>query len=215
MTRIWFLVLALSLGLNVGLLYVELTHRDGERGPEHRPIAGDEQKSPEGSRGTQPPRTPDDFESVIRSHLDRMTRDLHLDPGQRSAISSVHESWLPRITAVRREMETLRREVAGQYAQPDLDPATFRVLVRQLSHTQARLDSLVSEAILGEASVLTFDQRERYLRQAPWGSPMLPPDRPPREEPVKGAGGDRDRPPKGPPPEPGERRSGGGAGGGQ
>lgn len=206
MKRGWFLALALSLGLNAGLLYVTLSSRGGERAAGRGPGVGDEERGPGGTGRTQPSRPADDFEAVIRHHLDRMTRDLHLDDRQRTSISAVHEAMLPRITAVRREMEVLRGEVAGQYARPTIDPREFRALVRKLSDAQARLDSLVTEAILGEAAALTFDQRERYLRQAPWGSQVLPAGEAPQDPQQKSPGETRDRPAKGPRAEPGGPR---------
>jgi hypothetical protein len=200
MKRIWFLVLALSLGLNAGMLYVSLSHQGGKMGTERDKPGRDDKGNPgESERERQPERAPGDFEAVIRSHLDRMTRDLHLDGRQRSAIAAVHERLLPRINEQRREMDSIRVDVASQYARPTVEPLEFHRIVRRLSSAQARLDSLVTEAMLGEAAVLTFDQRQAYLREMPWGNPMPPrkqsvdqrQERPPDEE--------RDRPRDNPP----------------
>ena len=202
MKRAWFLAFALSLGLNAGLLYVSLSHRGDDGGSGGRPRTREDQGGRGEDQREQPDQPPGDFESVIRRHLDKMTRDLQLDQRQRSAIAKVHEGLLPLIISERRDMEALRREVASRYAGPTIDGSEFRSLVQQISRRQARLDSLVTEAMLGEADCLTHDQRQKYVREMPWGSPMPPPDRPAGDRPGKPPEGDRDRPPRRPQPEP-------------
>jgi Spy/CpxP family protein refolding chaperone len=202
MKRAWFLVFALSMGLNAGLLYVSLSHPGAGRGFDARSPARDEVGGPGGDRREQTNQPPGDFESVIRRHLDKMTRDLQLDGRQRSAIAKVHEGLLPRIISERRDMEALRRDVASRYAGPTVDGAEFRSLVKQISRRQTRLDSLVTEAMLGEAAYLTHDQRQRYVREMPWGGAMPTPERPADKRQENPPRGDGDRPPKGPQPDP-------------
>ena len=208
MKRVWFLVFALSMGLNAGLLYVSLSHRGEGHGSSGRPPTPDEQGGPGGDRREEPNQPPGDFESVIRRHLDRMTRDLQLDDRQRSAIAKVHEGLLPQIISERRDMEALRREVASRYAGPTMDGAAFRSLVRQISLRQTRLDSLVTEAMLGEAAYLTHDQRQRYVREMPWGGAMPAPERPADKRQENPPRGDGDRPPKGSQPDPDKPKPG-------
>ncbi|MBD3335844.1 MAG: periplasmic heavy metal sensor [Candidatus Eisenbacteria bacterium] len=183
MKRGWFFVLAFSLGLNAGLLYVTLAQRGSERDV----APAREARGPLGERDDRAP-PPEGLARVIRDHLRRMTRDLDLDPQQRSAIAAIHEELLPRIAGQRREMRRLRGEVASLYAREEVTPAEFRAKVRQLSNAQARLDSLVTEAMLAEAALLTPEQRRRYVRHMPWGHPLPPqhrgpPDHPPRRPP--------------------------------
>jgi Spy/CpxP family protein refolding chaperone len=176
MKRIWFLIFALSMGLNAGLLYVSLSHRGAQGGQAQR----SEESRPSGGADTERrAEQPEDTASVIRSHLDRMTHDLRLDTRQRSAIAAIHEDLLPRILAERAEMDSLRREVSVAYARPAIDPNAFRALVEKVSMAQTRIDSLVTEAMLREAAVLTHDQRQRYVEESPWGHPLAPPRREP------------------------------------
>jgi Spy/CpxP family protein refolding chaperone len=199
MKRAWFLAFALSMGLNAGLLYVSLVHRGDGQGSGGRPPAREEPGEAGQDRQPQPGQPPGDFESVIRSHLDKMTRDLQLDDQQRSAIAKVHQGLLPRIVAERRDIEGLRREVASRYAGPTIDEAAFRSLVQQISQRQARLDSLVTEAMLGEAACLTPDQRQRYVREMPWGGPMPAPERPGEKRTENPPRRDDGQPAQGPP----------------
>jgi Spy/CpxP family protein refolding chaperone len=182
MKRIWFLAFALSLGINSGLLYVTLSHRGEEWTAERRPGARDQEGGASGTGRNQTSRRPGDPESIILGHLDRMTRDLNLDDRQRSAIGALHEKLLPRIIAERHDMDSLRKEVTSQYAQSTINPSEFRALVHEVSRAQTRIDSLVTEAMLGEAAVLTYGQRQRYVQESPWGHPLAPPDRPPDEQ---------------------------------
>jgi Spy/CpxP family protein refolding chaperone len=206
MNRALFLALALSLGLNAGLFYV--SHREAQRN--HPRSAAYRQDEPGGGRGKaegrrDQPAGPEDFESIIRSHLNRMTEDLSLDRRQREAIGAVHERLLPQILDERRRMDSLRREVTSAYARPQLDYAEFRQLVRRVSNSQARIDSLITEAMLGEAAVLSDAQRERYVQYAPWGHPLASPERP----------GETQGPPRPGPPRPQDERPGQPPGSGQ
>lgn len=174
MRPMWIVALMFSLGLNAGLLAMALVHRseapaEGTGTPGH-----DAGSSP--AEGREPARRPADPGTAIRSHLDRLTQDLSLSESQRAAIGAVHEKLLPRIVAERSEMAETRKQVTALYGATQVDTARFRGLVRWLSLAQARLDSLVTEAILGEAAVLTHEQRLRYIRQSPWGHPMAPPE---------------------------------------
>lgn len=199
MKRLWFLALALSLGLNAGLLYVSLSGRGAGREPGRWPPPRGEPAEPGGARRQRQPGPSGDSEAVIRDHLARMTRDLRLSESQRASISAVHRTLLPLILAERREMDTLRQQVSALYVEPAIDSVEFRGLVRQLSLGQARLDSLVTSAILGEAAVLTFDQRKLYFQRMPWGHPMAPLAAPPGEQGEGPAGGQPGPPPGGPP----------------
>lgn len=165
MKRFWILALAVSVGLNAGLLYVVVLSK-GEEG--HRP--------PPGS-GRPPPGA--HFEGVLDAHLRRMTESLGLDDQQRTTIAALHQTLLPKIREQHRTKDRLRRELAELYASPSFEPAAFRALVEQLGKAQRELDALVTEAMLGEAAVITTDQRRKYAREMPWANPLPPPH--PRE----------------------------------
>ena len=156
MKRIWFLVLAVSVGLNAGLLFM------AKSGPGPAP-------------GRHRPPPPGRFDARLDDHLRRMTQSLGLDETQRASVEAVHRDLLPQISEQHRRMEDLRQAIANHYAGPEFDAANFRALAESLSEAQARLDALVTEAMLGEAAVLTPDQRRKYAREMPWGRRGAPP----------------------------------------
>ncbi len=160
MKRAWLLVLAVSLGLNAGLLFMTL----GKGRPGPVPAPGDHR-----------PPSVERPETLLREHLLRMTESLGLDETQRAAVENVHRDLLPKIGEQFRLLGELRRSIADHYASSEFDAAQFKDLARSLSETQARLDSLVTEAMLGEAAVLTSDQRAKYAREMPWGRRGEPP----------------------------------------
>ncbi len=165
MKRIWILALGLclSLGLNAGLIYMTLS----------RPAAPAPRAAPPRRQEGGPEGPPGD-DSAIQDQLERLTRDLGLNPEQHDGIAALHARFLPQIAAERTRMTDLRRQVSSLYMQQAIDSLRFRSVVRQLSVGQARIDSLVTDVILGEAALLTFDQRERYAREVPWGHPLAP-----------------------------------------
>jgi Spy/CpxP family protein refolding chaperone len=171
MKRAWFILLALSLGLNAGLLYVviaararqaalltEFGNRQGRGGPRW-----EEGRHP-GGRELDP-------EGLTRRHLRRMSKRLDLDEQQRQAIAEVMHDYLPRIVEQRRKLHEIRQKIGLQFAVPALDPMGFRTAVERLNQEQARLDSLVMESMLAEAALLTPEQRSRYAETLPWGPP--------------------------------------------
>ena len=200
MKRIWFLAFAVSLGLNAGLLYVTFSQKGEAPGSERPHRFRDAPGDPGRGQRERPPGPLEDVGSIIEEHLGRMTRDLHLSEQQRSSIGKIHEELLPQVHAERRGMEKLRRTLASHYSRPTIDTSEFRALVDQLSTAQMRLDSLLAEVMLGEAALLTHEQRQRYVREMPWGHPVPPPNRPPQGPRGKPPDGPRDRPTEGPPP---------------
>jgi Spy/CpxP family protein refolding chaperone len=156
MKRTWFLVLALSVGLNAGLVYMTVS-------------------SPGSAPGSNRPPPPGHFDTLLEDHLKKMTQSLGLAEKQRDAIAAIHRELLPKISEQHRAMEALRQAIATHYEGPDFDAAAFRKLARNLSEAQARLDALVTEAMLGEANLLRPDQRRKYAREMPWGRRGAPP----------------------------------------
>lgn len=183
MKRGWFLLLALSLGLNAGLLYVSLSG------------SGDPQKEPRSSGGARPPHAPRgehpgdpqpmDPARLIDEHLGRMTDVVGLDRPQQESIRALLEQSVPQITDQRMAVDAARRKLGELFSNEDLDSEAYRAATREIHRAQFRLDSLVSEAILKEASVLDHPQRELYLRTMPWRPPdrMPPPNQPPGRKP--------------------------------
>jgi Spy/CpxP family protein refolding chaperone len=162
MRRGWFLALALSLGLNAGLLWVHFTGRGlpaAIPGPpflEHRAERGPE----------RPPRDP---ERLVEMHLRRMGGQLDLTAEQRTAIGNVLRERLPRLVELRERLMEARRDAAQAYRARPLDGPRFRERVQVLRGLQADLDSVTAEVMLKEAELLTPAQRERYAEVMPWG----------------------------------------------
>lgn len=155
MKRLWFLLLAISLGANAGFAVVWLSgprqHAPGPPGP-----------------GPGPRPAPPAIERVLDNHLDRMSEGLLLTGDQRARLADGYKVLFPRILDQNRAVAQLRRKVHESYGADSVDAPGFRELVARLSHEQAKLDSLVAEAMLQEAAVMTTEQRRRYIPGMPW-----------------------------------------------
>lgn len=157
MKRGWFLVLILSLGLNVGLITAQfLDERAGEFSANGGP--------PERYRGGKRTANPD---TVIARRLDIMTEALGLNREQRQRTEEIFHWIIPQTMVKREEVTAVRRTLLTHYGDPELDPDRIRALVSKLSAAQAQLDSLVAEALLEEATVLSPDQRAKYIELTP------------------------------------------------
>lgn len=152
MKRILAIALALSVGLNVGFLVREL-REEPPRGP--KPPRGESRRP--------------SFERIFERHVERVQRELELDDAQVSALRDVHGTMLPQILEAEAWVEELRDEAAHAFTNVDQSPAEFRALVREVQASRARLDSLLTEVLLGEVAALEPEQRERYIRTNPWG----------------------------------------------
>jgi Spy/CpxP family protein refolding chaperone len=175
MKRLWFIILALSLGLNAGLLFVAFSGRGQERGffagrNQEREHAGP--RRPEGGRRGGRHVDPD---QLSHRHVARMTRHLGLDKNQREAMAEILGSYMPRILAQQQRLNGIRMRIGTHYSATEMNPAEFRNLVQELNEEQTRLDSLVMESMLAEAAFLTPEQRGKYARTLPWERPMGPP----------------------------------------
>ncbi|MFH1680142.1 MAG: periplasmic heavy metal sensor [Candidatus Eisenbacteria bacterium] len=162
MKRGWFLVLAVSIGLNAGLLYNTFHAERWGAGPSRPPFL-----LPPGPPGEGRP-----YGSEARDfaghRLRRLADRLRLDADQRSRMSRIIEENMPVIMEKRDRVQKARHALREEYLKPEPDGARVRSLVRELNESQACLDSLVAETMLREADLLTPDQRARYLDAIPW-----------------------------------------------
>lgn len=154
MKKVVYLLLALSIGLNAGLLIIQQSEPP-------RPGPG-----PMGERPSERPR-PMEPGVIIENHLEGMTRHLDLDEEQRQAIRLVLETHMPSLSEARRQSEQANRHISEAFGDPGFDPIKFKVLSRQASMARSRADSLSSLMLIGEAAVLTDEQREKYAEVAP------------------------------------------------
>ena len=184
MKRGWFLLLALSLGLNAGLLFAVLREPGTAsesprvappfiRTPEHLPG----ERSPNAAEpGLRPPRCPANYpapgldaaDALAHRRLCRMTKRLGLDTAQREEIRQFLDSMMLRILIERDAVQNARHAVRAEYRSADTNPDHVRMLIRQQNEAQTRLDSLAAEMVLFETALMTPKQRQQYFKSMPW-----------------------------------------------
>lgn len=155
--NILYLLLAASLGLNVGVIATTLAHRmTGPReGPP--PASGD-------LGGPGPRLSP---EQLVETHLRGMTRHLGLDPEQQQSIRAVLEKFAPQQMEFQMEVRNTGRRLTDAFGAPGFDPEGFRRLTAEASAARSRLDSLSTVMLVSEAAVLTPEQRRKFAQVAP------------------------------------------------
>ncbi len=187
MKRFLFLLLALSLGLNAGLLYVRIADRPHDRG---------------GPAGPPPPDRHGPQESsdvVIEEHLDAMSQHLALEAPQRTAIHAILTDHLPTLMEIRHEADEANRQIAEIFTARQFDAERFAVLTRQVSLSRARMDSVSSVMLLEEAQVLTLEQRTMFAEVATSVYLNPPGQQPPDRRGPERRGPDRGGPERGGP----------------
>lgn len=167
MKKALYLLLALSIGLNAGLLIAQQSDR--------RP-PGPLRPGPPPGEHPRPPRP----QVLVQNHLDGMTRHLDLDVEQQQAIRKVLEAHMPLLSETMHSSAEANRRISEAFAAPGFDPVQFEMLARQASHARSQADSLSALMLIGEAAVLTEEQRERYAEVAPTVHSNPRPNPPPR-----------------------------------
>jgi len=157
-------LLALSLGLNAGLAYVEFSRRaeGGVPPPPPGEVARAGERSGPAGELADPTR-------LIRERLERLGEELHLSEEQTEAMAEALGEVLPELNEGREKIRALRMQMRDEYLQPDIDEAEIHRLRRETMAIQSRLDSLMVETMLKEARVLTPEQRETYFELMPFG----------------------------------------------
>jgi Spy/CpxP family protein refolding chaperone len=172
MKRGWFLLLAVSIGLNAGLLYMTFAARrsGADAWDLGRTAAGDSLRAPEMHGRLQGRGGPAalDPRAMAEHRLSRLESRLNLVPEQSARVRTLLEEKMPRILELRERAAEARRAVQQEYLTPSPDPARLRLLVEQANRAQAVLDSLVAETILAETATLTPQQRQCYMQAMPW-----------------------------------------------
>ena len=174
--RIIYLLLAISLGLNVGVIATTLVHRTA--GPPPGPPPG-----PGGSGDPRPGHRPDPAR-LVEEHVRGMTRHLDLDAQQQQDIRAIMERHTPELISLQIAANEAGRLLAEAYATPEFDPERFLQLTAETSAARTRLDSLSAEMLIAEAAALTPEQRLEFSAVAPTihSQPRRPPeDGPPHE----------------------------------
>ncbi len=175
MRKILTIVLAISIGLNAGLLVRALRTPSGP--------------SEDG------PRQQEQLDEILTRHFERMTADLDLSAAQQAEIRKAHDASLPSIRKAQARLESARSAVRNSILTAVDAPDEFRGNVLELQQSRARLDSLLTEMFIVEMTALDPVQRERYVEVSPWNRPFVrsPPQDDGNERTRSGSKGNEDR----------------------
>ena len=181
MSRFGTTVLVLSLALNLGFGLAwwghhrssvsQLTERTEWRREGRRQVHHEGPSGPHALR-----RHADGDWAPRRAH--RLHRELGLDSQRRERLQTSLEPLEPQIADTRRSLMEARQAFAEALHVDAPDRDAVMTLRNEVSQLQAQLDSLVTEALLREATILDLDERQRS------GLPVLlhPEGEPPHEE---------------------------------
>lgn len=182
--RIIHLLLAVSLGLNVGVISTTLVHRAATPPPGPRPGGGEPR-----------PERPDPAR-LVEGHVQGMTQHLDLDAGQQEAIRNALEPHAAELASLQAQVAEAGRRLSSAFAASEFDHRGFLRLTAETSTVRARLDSLSAVLLVAEAAVLNPEQRLKFSNVA--SIVHTQPQQPPRAGgPQQGGGPPRDG---GPPP---------------
>lgn len=178
MKRFGWLILLVSLGLNLGLGYRLLNRPAPPEGPgflnmedKGRPLDGPPRRGgPEGRPDREwgvSRRDSSQWRQLMADRMDRVARRLELTPEQVEVFRAAHRANEPRILAQRGQVDEARERLQAVIAGEGTDPDSVRRAISELGHRQAVLDSLITETLLQEMEILTPEQRARYLQILP------------------------------------------------
>lgn len=164
MKRVLGLLLALSLGLNLGLLYMQYQGPpEGRReGPPGLRSGPGPRRGPQGQ-----PRQPGATGRMIDAHVDGLTRHVGLDDQQQVALRQVLEANMPALQSALAGGAEANEAMSRAFGAADFDPEMFRRLVKAAALARNEIDSLSGIMLLGEAAILTPEQRQSYAKVAP------------------------------------------------
>jgi len=158
-----YLLLAVSLGINAGLLAMTLLNRPHAEPPSrHQPPGG-----PGGPPPGQHPGSAPDPQRMSGELATRLSKHLDLDEQQQRAVREILERHAPRLIELQRLSQDADERLTEAYATPDFDPETFRRLVAETSAARSAVDSLSAVILLDKAAVFTPEQRARFTEAAP------------------------------------------------
>lgn len=158
--KLIYILLAVSLGINVGVVATTVLHR-----------ASHPQGLPPGPGGGAPPPgqpgSPPDPARLVESHLQGITRHLGLDADQQRVVRAVLEQYAPQLIELQAETSRAAQRLTDLFGAPTFDPERFRKLTAETGAARSRLDSLSAVMLVAEAAVLTPEQRLKYAEVAP------------------------------------------------
>lgn len=181
MKRIAWLVLLVSLGLNLGLGwrlmgelrndgadYGEAEGRTGRGGRSAGQGRGHSDGTGKGDSFRPAPGDSGAWRQVMDRRLERVARRLELDPAQVETFQSTHRQAASRFRSQRLQVAEAESRLSELVSSSPVQPDSIRAAVRELGRRKARLDSLVTETMLRELDSLNPDQQQLYLRILPW-----------------------------------------------
>jgi Spy/CpxP family protein refolding chaperone len=164
MKRGWFIILALSIGLNAGLLFVQLSKSADDR---NHALPGERAGRRMESMG--PIGHPDGPPGFMRDRLERVGDRLNLSEEQVESMSAILKDVMPEMLEGREAIRGLRLQMREEYLRPDVNENRIQELRRETATAQSRLDSIMVDTMLKEAKLLTPEQREAYFELMPFG----------------------------------------------
>ena len=174
--KIIYLLLAVSIGLNIGVIGTTLIHRTVGPPPDQGP-------RPEGGPG-QPPAPG----QMVEMQLRRMTQHLDLDAQQQEAIRSIMETHMEQLSVLKVAADKADRDLSEAYGAPVFDTEQFNRLVHLASINRSRRDSLSSAMLVAEAEILTPRQRLKFSKIATTIYTNQGPPRPEGRDPRRNGG---------------------------
>lgn len=158
MKRLLWILLILSISLNIGLLVRLSTDQPAERWSQDR-HRGAGRGPGDGPRGQGPGDMPDD---------PRRFEGLGLTGEQLDRLAELRAGNPMEMGVRREEMRELFGTLHGLMKAETIDRAAVNAARQRLGAVRAEVDSLVSEHLIAELEVLSVEQRETYLQRMPW-----------------------------------------------
>jgi Spy/CpxP family protein refolding chaperone len=175
--RAWFLLLAVSIGLNAALLWHHLEDRRTMRHPEWRE-QGPERGPGRGARGpgARDPRGPGrgpghdvqgdgppSYEAMVERRIGHMTRQLDLSDAQVTRLRSIATASFGEMDSLRAAARIERGRIRDLLSAGEVDAQAVRASSARLSAIDAAMEARITENMILEAAVLDPAQRSRYL----------------------------------------------------
>lgn len=175
MKRVWFLVLAASVGLNAALLWQQFaTPRPAgqapwsERAPEAVPGRG---PGPRGERADRPGGEPPAYAEMQERRLERMAHRLDLDEAQIGRLREIAFAHGTEMDSLRAAARAERGRIRDLLGAAELDADAVREASRRLREIDARIETRITENLILEAGVLSPAQRLEYLDMMRFAGP--------------------------------------------
>lgn len=152
--RRWWLAIALllSLGVNLGILAVLLTHRAGPRA--ERPALEEPGPGRPGNQrfpGEPPPR-------VVR-----LADRLGLEGEQRRRFIALQRRFFVETVRLRTERAEIQRELRRELTAPEPDRERVQTLLRESARTVLALEQALAKNVMATRELLDPEQEELYL----------------------------------------------------